>query len=104
MVLKNISSPKCILYVSVPDGSKVINTKKIESIGKGPIQPLEHLNCFNRFSLKRLFEKHGFVQISLFETFLINLKNFRFNLRSIKLFLNDLKNHFFSTTIKFKIK
>tara|TARA_A100001015_G_scaffold52906_1_gene57976 strand:- start:4060 stop:4959 length:900 start_codon:yes stop_codon:yes gene_type:complete len=103
-VLKKISNPKCILFVSVPDGSKVINTKKIDSIGKGPIQPLEHLNCFNRFSLKRLFEKHGFVQISLFETFLINLKNFRFNLRSIKLFLNDLKNHFFSTTIKFKIK
>ncbi len=104
LILKTISRPKCILFVSVPDGSKIINTKKVVGIVKGPIQPLEHLNCFNRFSLKKLFEKHGFVQISLLEILIINLISFKFDLRSIKSLLNDLKNHFFSTTIKFKIK
>ena len=29
-------------------------------VKKGPIQPLEHLNCFNRKSLSLLAKKYGF--------------------------------------------
>ena len=33
---------------------------KFNSNYKGPIQPLEHLNCFSNKSLKKLIMKYGF--------------------------------------------
>ena len=102
--LKILAKSNCIFFISVPNGTKIFKMKKILKIEKGPIQPLEHLNCFTRNSLIKLFNKYGYRKISLFEILHFNFKNFKFDILSLKLIINDLKNYFFSTTIKFKNK
>ena len=102
--LKISAKSNCIFYISVPNGTEIFKMKKALKIEKGPAQPLEHLNCFTRYSLIKLLSKHGFKKISFIEILHINLTNFKFDILSLKLIINDIKNHFFSTTIKFKTK
>ena len=77
---------------------------KIKISEKGPIQPLEHLNCFSKHSLTKLLNIHGFRPLKLKEIIMINIKDFRLDVISIKSFLQDIKSYFFSTSIKFKFK
>jgi 2-polyprenyl-3-methyl-5-hydroxy-6-metoxy-1,4-benzoquinol methylase len=104
-IIKKLGRKDCIFYISVPDGAKIINNKnKIIKIQKGPIQPLEHLNCFSKKSLKKILDKNGFRPLRLNEILMINLMDFNLDLASLKSLLLDIKNHFFSTSIKFKLK
>lgn len=100
-MVKVLGNKDCIFFISVPDGSKIINNPKRLTIGKGPIQPLEHLNCFSRFSLSKLLDKHDFKCIEINKTLRINFKDFSFDKLSLKSMVYDLTNHFYSTTIKF---
>lgn len=104
-IIKKLGREDCIFYISVPDGAKIINNNnKILKIQKGPIQPLEHLNCFSKKSLKKILDKNGFRPLRLNEILMINLMDFNLDLVSLKSLLLDIKNHFFSTSIKFKLK
>ena len=62
---------------------------------KGPVQPLEHLNCFSKHSLKKFLNIHGFRPLNLKEIILMNIKDFRLDIISIKSFLKDIKKFFF---------
>ena len=102
--IKKIAHKNCIIYISVPNGKKIINKKTEIKIEKGPIQPLEHLNCFSRESLKKLLKKNGFKEITLIEQILMHLKNFKFSKTDLIFILKDVIKNSFSTTIKFKLK
>ena len=53
-VIKKLGKDNCIFFISVPDGEEIIKKKdKNFQIEKGPVQPLEHLNCFSKKSLKK---------------------------------------------------
>ena len=103
-ILKKLARKDCLFYLSVPDGSEIINNKSEIKIKKGPIQPLEHLNCFSRYSLNKLLSQEGFVNITFVEILFMHIKSLIKGKISIALFLNDIKNCFVSTSIKFKIK
>ncbi len=103
-LIKRLAKKDCVFFVSVPDGSQIIKNEKISKIEKGPVQPLEHLNCFSRTSLKKILSTNGFKTLNLKDLIIINMKDFNFDLVSVKSFLLDIKNYFFSTSIKFKIK
>ena len=83
---------------------KIIEKENLIVIEKGPVQPLEHLNCFSKHSLKKLLNTHGFRPLNLKEIIMINIKSFRIDMTSLKSFLKDIKSYFFSTSIKFKLK
>tara|TARA_Y100000992_G_C21271791_1_gene497336 strand:- start:1066 stop:1968 length:903 start_codon:yes stop_codon:yes gene_type:complete len=102
--IKKLAKKNCIFFVAVPDGKHLIESEKIVSIKKGPIQPLEHLNCFSKSSLKKILILNGFQPLNLKELFIMNLKDFNFDLVSFKSLLLDIRNYFFSTSIKFRIK
>ena len=91
-------------FISVPDGTEIIKTERVLAIQKGPVQPLEHLNCFSKKSLTKILDINGFRPLRLSEIIIMNIKDFKLDLRSLKSFLLDLKNYFFSTSIKFKLK
>ena len=103
-LLKKIAMKDCIFYLSVPDGTDVIEDKSKIKFEKGAIQPLEHLNCFSRYSLIKLLELKGFKKISIFGIFYMHFKNFLKGKISISLFLKDLRDCFYSTSIKFKFR
>lgn len=103
-MIKKLGNKDCIFFVSVPDGSKIIKKETIHSVEKGPVQPLEHLNCFSKNSLKKFLNIHGFRPLNLNEIIIMNIKDFKLDLISIKSFIQDIKNYFFSTSIKFKFK
>ena len=98
--IKFLGREECIFFISVPDGKNIIKKSNF-SISKGPIQPLEHLNCFSRHSLIKILNKNDFKCIDIKKTMVINLKNFKLDLLTFKSILYDLKNYFYSTTIKF---
>lgn len=98
--IKRIMKKNGILSIGVPDGYMEIDRDIIE-IKKGPIQPLEHLNCFNNKSLKLFLRHNGFRPITLFEIIKIFIKIKKFDYHSIKFFLSQIKNTFFSTRINF---
>ena len=50
-LINEISNERSIIHASVPNGKKQINEKEKIKIEKGPIQPLEHVNCFSNKSL-----------------------------------------------------
>ena len=102
--IKRLGKNDCIFYISVPDGTKITEKEKPEVINKGPIQPLEHLNCFSKHSLKKFFDLHGFRPLNLKEIIIINFKDFKLDIISFKSLLLDVKNYFFSTSIRFKLK
>ena len=89
-----------VLSIGVPNGKNEIQNEKI-NIKKGPIQPLEHLNCFNNKSLKILFEKNGFKAMSLFKIIITFLRTKRFDYHSIRFILVMIKNSLLSTKINF---
>ncbi len=104
-IIKKLGKDNCIFFISVPDGSEFIKKKyKDLQIEKGPVQPLEHLNCFSKNSLKKILDVNGFRPLKLSEIIMMNIKDFKFDLVSLKSFLLDIKNYFFSTSIKFKLK
>ena len=55
-LIKKLARKDCIFYLSVPDGKKIIDSTSRIRIEKGAIQPLEHLNCFSRYTLIKLLE------------------------------------------------
>tara|TARA_B100000989_G_C19487822_1_gene448326 strand:+ start:411 stop:1304 length:894 start_codon:yes stop_codon:yes gene_type:complete len=102
--LKKIIKKGGILSIGVPNGKYEIK-KEIIKLKKGPIQPLEHLNCFNNKSLKILFGKNGFKSISVFEIITTFLRTKRFDYHNIRYILALIKNSLLSTKINFvKIK
>ena len=103
-MIKKLGNKDCIFFVSVPDGSKIIKKETINVVEKGPVQPLEHLNCFSKHSLKKFLDIHGFRPLNLKEIIIMNIKDFKLNMTSIKSFIQDIKSYFFSTSIKFKFK
>ena len=104
ILIKKLAKKDCIFYLSVPDGEDIIkDTSKIR-IEKGAVQPLEHLNCFSRYSLLKALRLEGFKKISFFEILVMHIKNLFKGGVSVSLFLRDIKDCFYSTTIKFKIR
>ena len=103
-LIKKLARKDCIFYLSVPDGKKIINGNSKIKIEKGAVQPLEHLNCFSRYSLIKLLKLEGFEKISLFELFTMHLKTLFKGQICISLFLLDIRDCFFSTSIKFKFR
>ena len=61
-LLKKIVN-KILLLMSLFLLVKSRESKNIK-IEKGPIQPLEHVNCFTNKSLKKLFSNYGFEPLS----------------------------------------
>lgn len=103
-LIKKLARKDCIFYLSVPDGKKIINDNSKIKIEKGAIQPLEHLNCFSRHSLIKLLKFEGFEKISLLELFTMHFKTLFKGQICISLFLLDIRDYFFSTSIKFKFR
>ena len=104
-IIKKLGKNNCIFFISVPDGAEIFKKKdKNFQIEKGPVQPLEHLNCFSKKSLKKILDINGFRPLNLGEIIIMNIKDFKLDLVSFKSFILDLKNYFFSTSIKFKLK
>jgi len=104
-IIKKLGKDNCIFYISVPDGTEFIKKKDNNfQIEKGPVQPLEHLNCFTKKSLKKILEINGFRPLKLSEIIMMNIRDFKLDLVSFKSFIHDIRNHFFSTSIRFKLK
>ena len=53
-LIKKLAIKDCIFYLSVPDGGNIVQKKYKIKLEKGAVQPLEHLNCFSRYSLLKL--------------------------------------------------
>ena len=102
-LIKKLARKDCIFYLSVPDGNKIINNPSRIKIEKGAIQPLEHLNCFSRYSLIKLLKIEGFKKITFFDLLYMHTKSLFIGEICISLFLKDIRDCFFSTSIKFKI-
>ena len=102
-LIRRLAKKDCIFYLSVPDGKKIINNPSRIKIEKGAIQPLEHLNCFSRYSLIKLLKIEGFKKITFFDLLYMHIKSLFNGEISISLFLKDTRDCFFSTSIKFKI-
>ena len=103
-MIKKLALKDCIFYLSVPDGEDIIQDKSKIKIEKGAVQPLEHLNCFSRYSLIKVLTLEGFIKISFFEIIYMHIKNLLKGEISMSLFLRDIKDCFFSTSIKFKFR
>ncbi len=102
--IKNISKKNTIIEIGVPNGINQINNNKIE-ITKGPIQPLEHINCFSNKSLIKLINKNGFRILNFVNIFKFYSKNYSLNnFKKFKLISKDFYKNLFSTTIKIKIR
>ena len=103
IIMNSLLTKKGVLMVSVPDGKKLINLKDYKEIKikKGPIQPLEHVNCFSNYSLKKLFFKNKFKPMLVFDIIYENLTLKIFSIKGIGNLLNQIYNQFYSTTIKF---
>ena len=103
-LIKKLALKDCIFYLSVPDGEDIIQNKSKIKLEKGVVQPLEHLNCFSRYSLIKVLTLEGFKKISFFEIIYMHIKNLLKGEISMSLFLRDIKDCFFSTSIKFKFR
>ncbi|WP_440698013.1 methyltransferase domain-containing protein [Candidatus Pelagibacter sp. HIMB1709] len=103
-ILKKVARKDCIFFISVPDGSNLPKDPSKIKIQKGPIQPLEHLNCFSRFSLEKLILRENFQIMGLKETIMMHFHHLLNGKVNISLFYNDVKHYFNSTSIKFKFK
>ena len=103
-LLKKISTKHSIIYVSVPNGIKQISKNTNIKIEKGPIQPLEHINCFSNKSLKKLFSNYGFRPLNKMELSKIYLNKSLRNNFNLKMYIKNLYENSFTTSIKFKLK
>ena len=104
ILIKKLSKKNTILEVGVPDGKKLIQESKFITITKGPIQPLEHLNCFSNQSLKKFMMKYDFEPINFSDIFSLYFNKSLFTLTGVRILIIEVLNNFFSTTIKFKNK
>ncbi len=66
-IVQLIDKRERLLIISVPNGRKLLNYPNNIYYEKGPIQPLEHLNCFTNKSLVKLMYKYGFKRIGVFK-------------------------------------
>ncbi len=103
-VIKSLFSmlnKKGIIYISVPNGNKIINSEKFsnEFIKKGPVQPLEHLNCFNNFSLNKILEINRFKKISIIKLIIAKLYSNKLSFKKIKSILKDIYNYYYGTAL-----
>ncbi len=98
--LKKLVKRGGIISIGVPDGKREIKYKMID-IRKGPVQPLEHLNCFSNKSLKLFFKKNGFKTLSLKEIIITFYRMKRFDYHTIRFILVMIKNLLLSTRINF---
>ena len=103
-LIKKISNKNVLLEVGVPDGVKVIKDPKYITINKGPIQPLEHLNCFSNQSLKKFIKHYDFEPFTFRDILNLYFNKSILSYVGIKTFLKEIFDNFFSTNIKFKIK
>lgn len=103
-LIKKISNKNVLLEVGVPDGLKVIKDPKYITINKGPIQPLEHLNCFSNQSLKKFIKHYDFEPYTFRDILNLYFNKSILSYVGIKTFLKEIFDNFFSTNIKFKIK
>ena len=103
-LIKKLAIKDCIFYLSVPDGAGIIKNKVKIKLEKGAVQPLEHLNCFSRYSLIKVLNLEGFKKISFFEMILMHIKNWLKGELNLSLFLIDIRDCFYSTSIKFKLR
>ena len=103
-LIKKLAIKDCIFYLSVPDGADIIKNKNQIRLEKGAVQPLEHLNCFSRYSLIKVLNLEGFKKISFFEMILMHIKNWLKGELNLSLFLIDIRDCFYSTSIKFKLR
>ena len=103
-LLKKIVNKNSIIDVAVPFGKNQVRKSKNIKIEKGPIQPLEHVNCFTNKSLKKLFSNYGFEPLSTRELAKIFLDKSLKNKFNLKMCIKNLYENLFSTSIKFKLK
>ena len=101
-LIKSISKKGCILEVGVPNGINQIKNVNSIVITKGPIQPLEHLNCFSNKSLKKLIMKYGFRPFNFKDILVLYFNKSIFTFTGLKILVREIFENFFSTTIKFK--
>tara|TARA_B100000886_G_C20425606_1_gene493835 strand:- start:780 stop:1685 length:906 start_codon:yes stop_codon:yes gene_type:complete len=103
-LIELISKKGCLLDVGVPNGFKQIKNKKYLKIAKGPIQPLEHLNCFSNKSLKKFFKIYNFEAMKLASIFkLYSYESLR-GLFNMKILIREIYDNKFSTSVKFILK
>jgi len=101
--IKKIShKQKCFLLITVPNGIKVLKNHNNYLYKKGPIQPLEHLNCFTNKSLTLLMQKYNFYRIGFYEFFSFLLF---FLIKNPKKFLTvgkKIYDQYYGTSVIFK--
>lgn len=103
-LIKSISKKGCLLDVGVPNGFKQIKNKKYLKIAKGPIQPLEHLNCFSNKSLKKFFKIYNFETMKLVSIFKLYSYKSLSGLFNMKILIREIYDNKFSTSVKFILK
>ena len=100
-LVTKIIKPGGIVSVGVPDGKNIIKNLRNLKVDKGPIQPLEHINCFTNNSLTKIFSKNNLYKFSKKDLFSTHLKNRPYNLDKFKYLISDFRKNTNSTSIKF---
>tara|TARA_B110000027_G_C16122379_1_gene304062 strand:+ start:2085 stop:2999 length:915 start_codon:yes stop_codon:yes gene_type:complete len=100
-LIKKISLNGGLINVGVPNGSSEIKNNTSYKIEKGPVQPLEHVNCFNNKSLIKFFRLNGFENLSFLNLIINHFKNKPTNKEKIKYFISDIIKNLFSTSVRF---
>tara|TARA_B100001057_G_scaffold493954_1_gene589488 strand:- start:11647 stop:12552 length:906 start_codon:yes stop_codon:yes gene_type:complete len=103
-LIKLISKKGCILEIGVPNGIKQIKNVASLEIVKGPIQPLEHLNCFTNKSLKKFIKMYNFEALKMIN--ILNLYSYRSfgGVFNMKILIKEILDNTFSTSVKFRLK
>ena len=102
VLISKISNKNTILDIGVPNGKKQIEDSNYIVIKKGPIQPLEHLNCFSNKSLKKFITNYDFEPFYFKDILDVYFNKSTFSLLGFKILFREIFDNFFSTTIKFK--
>ena len=100
-LIKKLSLEGGLINVGVPDGVSEIKNNNSYTIEKGPVQPLEHVNCFNNKSLIKFFKINGFQNLSVSNLIINHFKNKPNNIDRIKYLFSDIIKNLFSTSIRF---
>lgn len=103
-VIELISKKGCILEVGVPNGIKEIKNVNSLEIEKGPIQPLEHLNCFSNKSLKKLIKIYNFEALKLGNILRLYSYKSLSGIFNIKILVKEIFDNEYTTSIKFILK
>ena len=91
-IIKKLGTKNCI-FISVPNGTEIINKEKILA-KKGPVQPLEHLNCFSK-KFKKILYINGFRPLSFKRNYYYEHKRSSIQFNKYEIFLLDINNFFF---------